>query len=308
MHARLAIVPLLALAAASCFGGSAAAACLSGDITAITVTGNSIGSYNPFTSFSPKLMTVSVSARQPCAVELAFSSPTSPARMSGPEVLAYDVQSTGGSSLLYGTGIPTNTAHIDIGAGNVGTATVQITVPAGQVVADGVYADNGLSAHVFDKTGSNFALLGYATVPVSGSVTKVCQFTTPASPTLSFSAAIANGMPNPGFVQSLTLGGVSCTAPTLVRLSGDAMRPVQPVAAPAGLDDRIHYRASASFNAASAVLDTRVASEAVSAARNTGTGATVNGSIGLNVNLLADKPLLAGSYAATLTVAVDPNP
>ena len=99
---------------------------------------------------------------------------------------------------------------------------------------------------------------------------------------------------------------MSCTAPTIVRLSGEAMQPLQPVSAPAGLDDRIHYRASASFAAASAVLDTRVASEAWSATRNTGLGTTVNGAIGVDVNLFAGRPLLA--YAATLTVSVDPSP
>ena len=309
MRARLGLLPVIAAAAASCLAGRAEAACLAGDITGITFTSTSLAPYNPFTSFTPKLVTVSVAAVRACAVELAIYSPSTPARMSGPELLAYDVQLPGGgTSLLYGGGTPSSTAHVEIGAGNVGSATIQISVPAGQVVSDGAYGDASLLAQVFDQAGSIFTLLGAATMPVSGSVAKVCQFTTPTSPTLNFSSAITNGVPNPGDVRSLTLTGVSCTAPTIVRLSGEAMQPVQPVSAPAGLDDRIHYRASASFAAASAVLDTRTASEAWSGTRHTGAGATVNGAIGVDVNLLAGRPLLAGAYAATLTVSVDPSP
>lgn len=309
MRASLGLVPVLALAAASCLTGEAEAACLPGDITGITTTSTTLNAYNPFTSFSPKLVTVTVEATRACAVELAFMSPTSPARMSGPEFLAYDVQpASGTTSLIFGGGTPTSTAHIEIGAGNVGSATVQISVPAGQVVSDGSYSDMALAAHVFDKTDSTFTLLRTAGMPLAGSVAKVCQFTTPSSPTLNFSSGISNGVPNPGYVRSLTLDGVSCTAPTLVRLSGEAMQPLQPVTAPPGLDDRIHYRASASFNAATAVLDTRVASNASSVGRNTAAGATVNGVIGVNINMLAGNPLLAGAYSATLTVSVEPGP
>jgi hypothetical protein len=309
MRARLGILPVVAAAAVSCLAGRAEAACLAGDITGITFTGTDLGPYNPFTSSTPKLVTVSVAAARACAVELAFYSPSMPARMSGPALLAYDVQLPGSaSSLVYGGGTPSSTAHVEIGAGNLGSATIQIGVPAGQVVSDGFYSDMSLQAQIFDKTGSIFTLLEAASVTVTGSVAKVCQFTSPTSQTLNFSSAITNGLPNPGYVRSLTLDGVSCTAPTIVRLSGEAMQPLQPVSAPAGLDDRIHYRASASFNAASAVLDTRAASEASSATRNTGLGATVNGAIGVDVNLIAGKPLLAGAYAATLTISVDPSP
>lgn len=308
MRAALRLVSAIALAAA-CPAGPAEAACLASEITGIGTTSTSLSPYNPFASSTPKLVTVSVSATRPCTVELAFYSMSMPARMSGPELLAYDVQSAAGAtSLLYNGGAPTNSAVIDIGAGNVGSASVQISVPAGQVVSDGLYSDIALSAHVFDRSGSAFTLLRSAAMPVTASVAKACQFTTPSSPTLNFSAGITNGRPNPGYVQSLALSGVNCTAPTLVRLSGGALQLVQPVAAPPGLDNRIHYRASATFNAASAVLDTSVASEVSSTARNTGTGATINGSIGIDVTLLAGRPLLAGAYAATLTVSVDPSP
>ena len=308
MRTGLRLVAVVA-AAAACLTGTAEAACVASDITGITYTSTSLAPYNPFTSTSSKLVTVTVSTTRACPVELAFLTPSTPARMSGPDVLAYDVQSSAGAtSLLYLGGTPSSTAHIDIGAGNMGTATVQISVPAGQVVPDGAYSDGSLVAHVFDKADSTFTLLKTAAMPVTGSVAKVCEFTAPTSPTLNFTSAIANGRPNPGYVQSLTFNGVSCTAPTIVRLSGNAMQPRQPAGASPGFDSQIHYRANARFNAASAVLDTSVASEASSATRNTTAGATGNGSISVDVNLLAGNPLLAGTYAATLTVAIDPSP
>jgi hypothetical protein len=309
---RAKLVALTALAVANCLSALAEAACAPGEITGIGFSPSAtLTAYNPFSSFTPKLVTVTVSASASCTVELAFHSPTILAQMTGPAVLNYDVQLVGGgTSLLHSGSNPLTTQPITIaGPSNPGTATVQVNVPAGQVVADGSYSDNiNMVARVFDRTGSNYTLLRSQTMPVTGSVAKVCQFTAPTNPTLNFTSAIANGLPNAGHVQSLTFNGVSCTAPTLVRLSGNAMQQLPPASAPPGLDNLIHYRASASFNAASAVLVTSTASEATSGARNTTTGATVNGSISVDVNLLAGKPLLAGTYAATLTVAIDPSP
>ncbi len=308
MNAKL--IALTTLAVASCISAPAEAACAPGDITGIDFTpGATLSPYNPFANFSPKMVTLTVSATVSCTVELAFFSPTLPARMTGPAQLDYDVELSGGAaSLVFAGGSPPVTVPIVIaGPGNPGTTTVQINLPAGQVVADGAYGDANLMAQVFDKTGSTFTLLQSQSMPVSGSVAKVCQFTAPTSPTLNFTSAIANGLPNPGYQLSVTFNGVSCTAPTLVRLSGAALQLQPPSSAP-GFDNFIHYRASASFNAANTVLDTRVASDASSVERNTMAGAVVNGSIGVDVNLLVGKPLLAGTYAAILTVSVDPTP
>ena len=304
------LIALAALAVASCFSAPAEAACAPGDITGISFAPSAtLSPYNPFASFSPKLVTVTVSASVSCTVELAFFSPTLPARMTGPAQLNYDVGLTGGAaSLVFAGGSPPVTVPIVIpGPGNPGTTTVQIDLPAGQVVADGAYGDASLTAQVFDRTGSIFTLLQSRSMPVTGSVAKVCEFTAPTSPTLNFTSAIANGLPNSSYQHSVTFDGVSCTAPTLVRLSGAALQ-LQPATSAPGFDNFIDYRASASFNAASAVLDTRMASEASSAATNTMAGATVNGSIRVDVNLLVGNPLLAGTYAAILTVSVDPNP
>ena len=293
-----------------CLPKQATAACAVGSISGISFTSTTLAPYNPFVSFAPKLVTVTVTGSASCTVELSFFAPTIPARMTGAAVLNYDVQVAGAAASLVSTGgNPLTSQPIMIaGPGIPGTATVQISVPPGQVVADGAYNDTNLVAQVFDKTGSIFTLLRAQTMPVSGTVAKVCQFTQPTTPTLNFTSAIANGLPKPDHVRSLTFDGLSCTAPTIVRLSGNAMQPQQPVGASPGFDSQIHYRASARFNAASTVLDTSEASEASSTMRSTTMGATVNGSVSVEVNLLAGRPLVAGTYAATLTISVDPSP
>ena len=72
MRAGLRLLSVVAVAAASCLAGRAEAACLAGDITGITFTSTNLAPYNPFTSFTPKLVTVSVAAVRACAVELAI--------------------------------------------------------------------------------------------------------------------------------------------------------------------------------------------------------------------------------------------
>lgn len=173
--------------------------CSASDITAITYAGTSLPPYNPFSPFAPKLVTVTVSATRTCALELAFLSLSSPPRLTGFGSLSYDIQLPSSAvSLVYGGGTPATTAHIDIGPGLTGSANVQISIPAGQVVGDGIYSDASVVSQIFDKSGSVLTLLKSANLPLSGSVVRACQFTAPTSPTLNFTAAISNGLPQPG--------------------------------------------------------------------------------------------------------------
>jgi hypothetical protein len=308
MGVTFGLVPVIAVAVAVCLAGPAEAACQPSDNIGISFSSTDVGSYNPFKPTLSKTVTVTVTAATSCTVQLAFFRPVLPAQMTGPGVLNYDVLNGGGASLLFSVvGDPLATQPIVVGPGNPGTATVQISVPAGQVVADGLsYSDTSLVAQVFDKTDTTFTLLNAEAMRVDGEVAKVCEFTAPTSSALNFTSAIANGRPNPAHVQSVSFNGVSCTAPTRVQLSGNAMRHTSAGAA-SGFDNFVNYRATATFNSASSVLDTSQGSTASSASQNTSTGATVNGSISVDVNLLAGNPLLAGSYTATLTLSVDPS-
>jgi hypothetical protein len=290
-------IVLAVLAAAAGPAQAQVGACSASDITAITYAGTSLPPYNPFTPFAPKLVTVTVSATRTCALELAFLSLSTPPRLTGFGSLSYDIQlPSTAASLVYAGGAPPTTAHIDIGPGLTGSANVQVSIPAGQVVGDGVYGDASLT------------LLKSANLPLSASVVRACQFTSPTSPTLNFTPAISNGVPQPGYTQSVTFQNVSCTAPSLVRLSGNAMLPAQPASPTPVFDTLINYRASATFSGANAVLDTSLGSDAASGSRNTAAGAVTSGVVRVDVNLIAGKPLLPGTYSSVLTVSIDPNP
>ena len=282
--------------------------CSQTEIGAITFSGTALPPYNPFTNTAPRLVTVSVTSTVACSVELAFQSTSNPARMLGPGTLIYDVQSQGSStSLLFVSGTPSTTTRIDIPAGNVGVATVQIALSPNQVVSSGTYGDNSLVAYIYDKTGFVLAPLKSASVPISGSVAAACQFASPTNPTMNFSSAITNGMPRPSYVGSVTLPSLSCTAPSLVRLSAGPML-LTPTASNMAFDNLINFQANASLDGATAVLDTRSGSAVASTLRNVASGATTNASVTINVSLLAGRPLLPGIYSSLLTLSIDPNP
>jgi hypothetical protein len=86
------------------------------------------------------------------------------------------------------------------------------------------------------------------------------------------------------------------------------MLPADPGSPTPVFDGLIHYRASASFSGANVVLDTSLGADAASASRNTAAGAVTEGVVRVDVNLLAGKPLLPGTYSSILTVSIDPNP
>ena len=283
-------------------------ACSPAEIGAITFSGTALPPYNPFTNTTPRLVTVTVASTVACSVELAFQATSNPARMLGPGTLFYDVQSQGNSSsLLFISGTPSTTTPIDIPAGSVGSATVQIALSPNQVVSSGTYGDTSLVAHIYGRSGTALTPLKSASVPITGSVAAACQFASPTNPTMNFTGAITNGMPSPSYVGSVTLDSLNCTAPSLVRLSAEPMR-LASTASNAAFDNTIHFRASASLGGATAVLTTTSGSEAVSTLGNVASGATTNASVRIDVNLLAGRPLLPGIYSSLLTLSIDPNP
>ncbi len=85
------------------------------------------------------------------------------------------------------------------------------------------------------------------------------------------------------------------------------MQPSAAIAPRSGFDAFINWRAAAAFGNATATLSTNTASKADSHYKNVAHGPTLNGSISVGINLLKGKPLIAGTYSGTLTVAIDPE-
>lgn len=132
----------------------------------------------------------------------------------------------------------------------------------------------------------------------------------PSASTLSFAAGdIPNGLPNEGVLKSSSMPLSSCTAPANLKLTGQAL--VQSPAAPprSGFDHFINYRAVGTFNTGTVTLDTTQTSQTVSTSTPIGAAnAVVSGTVGVEVNLKRNQPIIAGSYSTTLVITLEPAP
>lgn len=298
-----------AIAALALSNATSLAACTPSDITSITVSGANLAPYNPFAASTPRMLAVTIVSTVACSVELAFQANT-PVRMLGPGTpLTYDVQiPSTATSLLFAAGTPAATMPIAIGPGSSGTATAQVALPGNQIVTAGSYGDTTLMAHVYDKSGTSLVSLKSVSVPISTTVVPACQFEAPTNPTINFSGAITNGLPNASHVGSVTLSSLHCTAPSRVSLSAGPMLLTTAATGGAAFDSLINFRATATLAGASTLLDTSAGTTAISTATNVISGATLNSAVQVNVSLLRNKPLLAGTYSSVMTVSVVPNP
>jgi hypothetical protein len=285
--------------------------CGGGNITAFSATTMNVGTYNPFLSPTPQVVTVTVTTNTNCRLRLGFNRSTLPAEMSlTSATLEYEIEQTGGgTSYLSTSGTPPagNSITWTQGAGTT-TRTVQVRVLPDQVVAHGTYTDTAVTMRLASPFIFWFTIASVAVTP-SATVPRVCRLDAPSPGTLSFSSGeIPDGTPNSAIIKSTTLA-TACTAPTLVQLTGQALQPTPAIAAAAGFDNFINYRAIATFGAATATLTTSTTWQTVtSPSRNTLSGATPSGTVAVAVNLVAGQPIIAGNYAGVLTVIVDPAP
>jgi hypothetical protein len=186
--------------------------------------------------------------------------------------------------------------------------TVNVRVPAGQVRPAGLYADNYVNL-VLVKLGAGHhadELVLEKDFKPKVKILAKCVLPTPYPVAHNFTPAISNGLPNPAVTRTSTFSNVQCTAPARLRLSGEAMRPTVAIASHASFDNFINWHAAATFGGASADLSTNIANQVTSPGRNVAGGPTLNASFDVIINLLRGKPLIAGSYSGTLTVAIDP--
>jgi hypothetical protein len=293
---------------------SRAMACPPGSVT-VTIGSVNLGAYNPFNAQLLRTVPISIknNSNAACDLSLSFKSATDPARMlNGASALSYSIENAGNTkSIIYTAALPTNVDRVNfnnVAAGATVNRNVDVIVAAGQVVADGLYTDPVLSLDVFNRVGNALTLIKSTPSSVSATVQKVCRLDAPAQKTLAFGANdISNGRPNAGVHKSTSMTA-SCTAPTRVRLSGAALQPTVATPTRTGFDNFINYRAVGTFGGATSTLNTTTtAASADSASKNTGSGATPNGTVSVDVNLVPGNPVIAGSYSGILTVTVDPD-
>lgn len=253
-----------------------------------------------------------------CRVGLSFTRATLPATMSnGGTTLQYSLESTGGATLLQTTGLvifsapaAANRVNLNLAPGATANVTVRVRIPAGQTGAtSGSYSDPTLTVGIYELF---FGVFPYRVVDersftVNASITGSCTLPPPDQSTLNFTPAISSGLPNPGYVLTSTFSGVSCTAPSRIRLSGSPLVPTPALGSVAGFDNQINYLAIGQFGAASVALNTSVASQATSVGTNVVSGSVSGATITVDVNLLVGQRILAGNYSSVLTVTIDPG-
>lgn len=297
---------LLVAAVAAPAAPALAANCTAADVTAFSVSAAGIGTYSAYGAApAPAPFTVSITTSANCTNLLLALSALSGTFAPAAPTLAFTV----------GGGAPTTARPYDI---NVNRTTAGVTwtvaMAAGQVAPAGFYGTGGGSAvlvNLYTKRSGRMELPPIRSAPLDVTVTVLaaCQLAAPTSSSIDLSAAIVNGTASPTVISTLSFPSASCTAPARIRLSGAALRPVGPVAPRAGFDAHIDWRAQAVFGTSTAVLATAGTTPAASLSptRNRGSGAGTPGTVSLSVGLVPGNQIIAGSYAGTLTVAIDPS-
>jgi hypothetical protein len=146
--------------------------------------------------------------------------------------------------------------------------------------------------------------IGSTQFNITATVLGSCALSAPSSMSLNFTSDVTTG--TPAGVAQTTSFNVNCTAPTKLRLSGSALVRTPAGAGTAVFDAMINYKAIATFGGTTTTLSTAGTSPVTitSAAPSPLTGTNIP--VGLNVRLVAAKPLLRGNYSSVLHVIVDP--
>lgn len=318
------LVALSALVLVTATSDSARAVCVTLGSATVSPAAAALPAYDPF-STTDTVFDLTFSAAVPllavCGAAISFTRTAGvPGVMSqGASSLQYSIETQTGQTLMQTTGFisgssPTAATREDFLLpllGSTADVPVRIRVPAGQLVQTGTYSDSQLNV-TFVGLGNLLGttptvLLKQQAFTPSITVVSKCVLPAPSTSTLDFTSAISNGHPNSGIVQSSTFSNVQCTAPSILRLNGSPMQPVGSIPAQPGFDNFINWQAAGTFGNASTTLNTLSATQASSATKNVASGATTNGTIGVNVNLLNGNPIIGGSYRGTLTVTIDPN-
>ena len=222
----------------------------------------------------------------------------------------YTVTSSGVSVLSFGGTATAVRALPAVNAPNgstTATLTALVTIasqaPATMPVT-GIYQDH-LTFQIFDVKGNKSTLAGQVPITVDLNVLSSCMIAAPGAVSLNFSTDVAKGIPA-GAVKSTSFN-VNCTSPSRVQLSGSALTILPAGGASGAFDTLINYRAVARFGGATATLMTSgtVPVTSMSPSQSTVSGTTMP--VGLDVNLIAGRPLIGGAtYSGVLKVTVDP--
>jgi hypothetical protein len=251
-----------------------------------------------------------------CQGSIALYKPSPPLQMvrvpPAPVALPYSVTVNGTNAVYFGVSPPPVIDLPPINAPNgaaIGTVTVVLTVTPAQPLAapsQGNYLDT-LILRIFNKQGNQRILAGQTPVVIAAQAQNSCNLASTGTMSLNFSSDVATGIPQ-GAVQSVNFN-VNCTAPSRVQVSGAALVRT-PAGGPSGaFDNFINYRAVTNFGNASATLVTNGTSPTTITSPTSSSLVGSNLPVNVDVNLIANRPLLGGggAYSGVLRITVDPS-
>jgi len=289
----------------------------SGTSTTVTPAYSTSAVADQIHTFTVTIANPRTNAGATCDLALSFTRSSLPATMTnGAATLEYSIESTSGATLVQTAGFaafaspqPANRIDLTIAPGGTVVVSVRIRILAGQTSATaGNYTDSTVTVGIYELVlGAPSEALDEHVFTVNASITSGCTLPAPDTSNLNFTPAISAGLPNPGFILRSTFNGVSCSAPSRIRLTGSPMAPTPTTGTVAGFDNEINYLAIAQFGAASAALNSNFTTQVTSAGTNVVTGAVSGATITVDVNLLAGQPIIAGTYSSVLTVTIDPS-
>lgn len=276
-----------------------------------------IASYNAFSGMAVHSFTVTLTRNNQgstnCRLGIYIEGGrTTKTLLSGLTTLNYDMLRSG-VSILFPSGVTPSSSSIALfttGRNQSYSFNVSYEVPAGQVVPAGTYVDllNEVVVRGVNAAGNYNGSTRRHAMATQATVIKSCQLGTPSATTLAFAASdIPNGLPNEGVIKSTNMSG-SCTAPAILKLSGQALQPQIPTAPRPNFDNFINYTAAGSFNGANVTLNTTTNPQDVSSGQTGTANSVVSGTVSVGVNLKKNKPVIAGNYTGVLTVTLDAAP
>jgi hypothetical protein len=262
-----------------------------------------------------------------CMIAVSFNRTSLPATMGltsgGSASMNYALQSSssGGNVLMTtGAGIPSSSEALllNFPAPLVGVSSFSVTGTVWAIALPvdpqqaGSYQDN-IAVNVFSSTllGVLQGQVSSQTFTVTGQVAKSCTIAGVSHP----SPETANIPITPGGLVNTSpinksFANVLCNTPSNLQLTSQNGA-VTTASAVAGLQNLINYSALANFSAASASLDTATNPSAASSESGSPaptSGSTPAGTLFVTITPQVNTvPLLAGSYADTLTISIVPQ-
>jgi hypothetical protein len=182
--------------------------------------------------------------------------------------------------------------------------------------AAGGYSD-ALTAWLFNLVVSGSTITGGTSIfsrafNVTGTVSKVCTIggvATPAADTATIPVSATGVVNTTAIAKSYT--NVACNTPSDLQLTSQSGGVKSTATAPSGFTNIINYSASATFSSATATVNTATTPTAAGPEPGTAvstTGATPSGTMSLTITpQTSAQPLVAGTYADTLTITITPQ-